>query len=245
VSDRVALVTGGSRGIGRAAALVLARSGLRVAVNYKERADEAKETLRLIEDAGGEGICVAGDVTDEASVAAMFGEIRDSLGPTDVLVNNAGVRRDGLSLNMRSDAWREVLETSLTGAFMCSRLALKDMLAARWGRIINVGSAAGLRGSAGQANYAAAKAGLIGLTKSMAREVASRGITVNVVAPGLVDTEMTLSLSERQRDALLQNIPAGRAARPEEIAELVGYLSSEAASYVNGAVLVIDGGMAA
>lgn len=245
MSDRVALVTGGSRGIGRAAALALARSGLRVAVNYKERADDAKETLRLIEAAGGDGICVAGDVSDEASVAQMFGEVHDALGPIGILVNNAGVRRDGLSLNMRGEAWHEVLETSLTGAFLCSRLALKDMLAARWGRIINIGSAAGLRGSAGQANYAAAKAGLIGLTKSMAREVASRGITVNVVAPGLVDTEMTLNLNERQRDALLGNIPAGRAGRPEEIAELVGYLSSEAASYVNGAVLVIDGGMAA
>lgn len=245
MSDRVALVTGGSRGIGRATALALARSGLRVAVNYKERADDAKETLRLIEAAGGDGICVAGDVSDEASVVQMFGEVHDALGPIGILVNNAGVRRDGLSLNMRGEAWHEVLDTSLTGAFLCSRLALKDMLAARWGRIINIGSAAGLRGSAGQANYAAAKAGLIGLTKSMAREVASRGITVNVVAPGLVDTEMTLNLNERQRDALLKNIPAGRAGRPEEIAELVGYLSSEAASYVNGAVLVIDGGMAA
>jgi len=245
VSERVALVTGGSRGIGRAVALVLARAGMRVAVNYKERADDAKETLRSIERAGGEGICVAGDVSDEDSVARMFAEVHDSLGPIGVLVNNAGIRRDGLSLNMRDDAWREVVDTSLTGSFICSRLALKDMLAARWGRIVNVGSAAGLRGSAGQANYAAAKAGLIGMTKSMAREVAQRGITVNVVAPGLVDTEMTLSLNERQREALLQSIPAQRPGRPEEVAELIGYLSSEVAGYVNGAVFVIDGGMAA
>ena len=245
MSDRVALITGASRGIGRACAVAIARADVRVAINYRNSADDAKETLRLVESAGGEGICVAGDVSDEASVAQMFGAVHDDLGPVSILVNNAGIRRDGLSLNMREEAWREVLDTCLSGAFLCSRLALKDMLASRWGRIVNIGSAVALHGNAGQANYAAAKAGLIGLTKSMAREVASRGVTVNLIAPGLVETEMTTTLDERQWDALVQTIPARRAGRPDEVAGMAGYLCSEAAGYVNGAVFAIDGGMAA
>jgi 3-oxoacyl-[acyl-carrier protein] reductase len=243
--ERVALVTGASRGIGRACAVTLARHGHRVAINYRERADDAKETLRLIEEAGSEGICVAGDVTDAGAVGRMFDEVHSSMGPVSILINNAGIRRDGLGLTMSDDAWRDVMAANLDGAFTCSRVALKDMLRARWGRIVNVGSVAGLRGSAGQANYAAAKAGLIGLSKTLAREVAARGITVNVIAPGLVETEMTTSLDERRWDQMVKEIPARRAGRPEEIGDLAGYLCSESAGYVNGAVFVIDGGMAA
>jgi 3-oxoacyl-[acyl-carrier protein] reductase len=245
VSERIALVTGASRGIGRATALRLARSGSPIVINYRERADEAKETLREVEAVGGSGICVGADVADPAAVKRMFDEIHDSLGPISILVNNAGVRRDGLSLSMRDDAWNDVIGPNLSGAFTCSRAALKDMLRSRWGRIVNIGSVAGLRGSAGQANYAAAKAGLIGLSKTMAREVASRGITVNVVAPGLVETEMTTSLDEDRWNEMVEAIPAHRAGRPEEVADLTGYLCSEAAGYINGAVFVIDGGMAA
>lgn len=245
MSERVALVTGASRGIGRACAIELAKSGVPVAINYNENADAAKETLRLVEGHGGEGICVPADVSEGASIERMFGEIHEALGPVTVLVNNAGIRRDGLMLSMRDPAWTEVVDVSLRGAYRCSRLALKDMLRAGWGRIVSIGSVAGLRGSAGQANYAAAKAGLIGLTKSVAREVATRGITANVVAPGLVETEMTTSLSGDQWDALISTIPAGRAGTPEEVASLVGFLCSDAAAYVNGSVMVIDGGMAA
>lgn len=245
MSERIALVTGASRGIGRACAVELAAAGMPVVINYKENADAAKETLRLVEAAGGEAICVQADVADGTSVERMFREVHDALGPVTVLVNNAGIRRDGLLLGMRDAAWSEVVDVSLRGAYACSRAALKDMLRAGWGRIVNLGSVAGLRGSAGQANYAAAKAGLIGLTKSLAREVATRGITANVVAPGLIETELTTSLSDDQWDALVSTVPAGRAGKPEEVAALVAFLCSDAAGYVNGSVMVIDGGMAA
>ncbi|MDQ3982256.1 MAG: 3-oxoacyl-ACP reductase FabG [Actinomycetota bacterium] len=242
--SRVALVTGASRGLGRATAVALADRHP-VAVNYRSRPDEAKETLRLIEAAGGEGICVQADVRDTSAVAAMFEEVEDALGPVAVLVNNAGCRADGLAARLGDDAWRDVLDTNLGGTFACSRRALHPMLRAGWGRICNVSSVAGLKGNAGQVNYSAAKAGVIGLTRSLAREVARKGITVNAVAPGLVETELVAGLGEAQRSALLEMTPAGRAGTPEEVAAVIAFLCSDAASYVNGTVLTIDGGMSA
>ncbi|MFN2388556.1 MAG: 3-oxoacyl-ACP reductase FabG [Actinomycetota bacterium] len=243
--ERIALVTGGSRGIGRAAAVALARRGARVAVNYHAGADEAKETLRLVEDVGGEGICVQGDVSSSESLDALFGVVAAELGDLSILVNNAGVRRDGLALAMSDDAWREVIETNLFGPFACTRRALRSMLKQRWGRIVNVASVAALRGSPGQANYAAAKAGLVGLTRTLAREVGGKGITVNAVAPGPVETELTSGLSTEQWDRLLAEVPVGRAGTPAEIGELIAFVCSEEAGFLNGGVFVADGGMTA
>lgn len=245
MSSGVALVTGASRGIGRAIACELARASFTVGVNYRSREEDAKETCRAIEDGGGDAYLVHGNVADPTDVARMFDEFEHVAGPVRVLVNNAGIRADGLALRMSDDAWDNVLRTNLSGAFFCTRRALRSMLPQRRGRIINVTSVAGLRASPGQANYAAAKAGLIGLTKAVAAEVATRGITVNAVAPGLVDTELTADLDEDQRRRLVQNTPAGRAASPAEVAGTVSFLASEAASYITGSVITIDGGMSA
>jgi len=243
--ERVALVTGGSRGIGRAACAELARGGWAVAINYRSDAEAAKETLELVEDAGAEGIVVQGDVSRPDQVEAMFSHVEDALGAVGVLVNNAGVRADTLGARMSDEAWAEVLDTNLTGAFACCRRALRSMIRQRGGRIVNVASVAALRGSPGQANYSAAKAGLVGLTRSLAREVARTNVTVNAIAPGLIDTDLTISLTPQQRQQLVAEIPMGRAGTPEEIAHLIGFLCSDQASYITGAVLVADGGMTA
>lgn len=245
MGNRVALVTGGSRGIGRATCVALARSGTAVAVNYRSSPDAAKDTLSLVQGAGGEGMVVEADVTATSAVVSMFDQVEEALGPVAILVNNAGLRRDGLGARITDDMWDEVVATNLSAAFACSRRALRTMIGARWGRIVNVSSVAGLRGSIGQANYAAAKAGLIGLTRTFAREVGRKNITVNAVAPGLVDTELTSGLSEARRTELISEIPARRAGTAEEIAEVVAFLCSEQAAYVNGAVVVADGGMTA
>jgi len=243
--ERVALVTGASRGIGRAVAIELARGGATVAINYRSAADEAKETLRRLEKAGGQGICVRADVSVGAEVLRCFGEVEAELGPVTVLVNNAGVRADRLLLSLTDEAWAQTLSTNLFGTFACTRRALRSMLSARWGRVVNVASVAALAGSPGQSNYAAAKAGAIGFTKAVAREVASRGITVNAVAPGLVETDLVADLSDQQRSRLLAQVPAGRPAAPEEVASVVGFLASDEAAYVNGSTVVVDGGMTA
>jgi 3-oxoacyl-[acyl-carrier protein] reductase len=184
-------------------------------------------------------------VSDATQVGRMFDEIEDLLGPVGALVNNAGVRRDSLAIKMSDEAWTDVLGANLYGTFACSRRALRPMIKARSGRIVNVTSVAGLRGSPGQANYAAAKAGVIALTKTLAREVGSRGVTVNAVAPGLVSTELTADMSPKQREALIAETPSGRACTPEEVASLVAYLCSDQAKYVNGSVFVMDGGLTA
>lgn len=243
--EAIALVTGGSGGIGRASSVELARHGTPVAVNYRSNAEGAKRTLELVEATGGEGIVVRADVAQQEDVEAMFAHVEDSLGPIGILVNNAGVRMDNLGVRMGDDAWDEVLDTDLTGAFRCCRRALRSMIRHGWGRIVNVSSVAGLSGSPGQSNYSAAKAGLIGLTRSLAREVARKDVTINAIAPGLIDTELTASLSARQRERLVAEIPMGRAGTAEEIAHLVSFLCSEQAGYITGAVLVADGGMTA
>jgi 3-oxoacyl-[acyl-carrier protein] reductase len=242
--DRVALVTGGSRGIGRAICLALAHTHA-VAVNYNSSIDEAKLTLSAIEAAGGEGLLVRADISDGSAVDEMFSVTEDALGPVSVLVNNAGIRQDSLTARMSRDTWEEVISVDLSGAFACSRRALRPMIAQGFGRIVGVTSIAGLRGNPGQANYCAAKAGMIGLTKSLAREVARKNITVNAVAPGLVETELTAALGEKRYAEIVKEIPTGRAAAPEEIAAVVSFLCSDQAAYVNGAVVVADGGMTA
>ena len=246
MSDKpVALVTGASRGIGREIAKSLAAAGHPVAVNYRSDEEGAKETLEAIHAEGGEGFSVQGDVSDPNDVSRLFDDVEEALGPVGVLVNNAGMRKDGLAVRMSEEDFEAVVRTNLTGAFSCTKRALRQMLKARSGRIVNIASVAGLRGSPGQSNYAAAKAGLIGLTKTLAAEVAARNITVNAVAPGPVETELTASLSEKAWEALIEAVPQKRAATAAEVAGAVAYLCSDAAAHVTGTVLVIDGGMTA
>lgn len=245
MTDRVALVTGASGGIGRATALALAEDGLRVACGYHSDDAGAKETVRLIEEAGGTATSVGADVADEVDVREMFDQITSWSGPPMVLVNNAGVNRDGLTVKYPRADFERILEVNVTGSFLCSRAALSGMMRARWGRIVMVSSVLGLRGNAGQAAYSASKSALLGLARSLAREYGSRGITVNAVCPGYIHTDMTASLPQKARGRLLDEIPAGRLGTLDEVAAAIRFLVSERASYVNGAVLSIDGGMTA
>jgi len=240
----VALVTGGSRGIGRAVALELAGRGNRVAINYAGNDDAAAEVLEVIMSTGTEAITIKADVSDPGDVDRLFAEVNHRLGPVDILVNNAGIARDRLVLRMATADWDEVINTNLRSVYLCSKAALRPMVRAKWGRIINISSVAGIAGNAGQANYAASKAGIIGFTKSVAKEVGSRGITVNAVAPGFIDTDMTNDLSDDVRQAASATIAVGRFGFPREVASAVGYLASDDAAYVTGQVLVVDGGMA-
>jgi 3-oxoacyl-[acyl-carrier protein] reductase len=239
---RVALVTGASQGIGRACALALAASGATVALAARNEAKLA-EVAAEIEAAGGTATAFALDVADEASIKAGAKAILDRFGKVEILVNNAGITRDGLVLRMKRADWDDVLATNLTGAFLLTQALLSAMLRNRWGRIINISSVVGRTGQAGQVNYAATKAGLIGMTRSLAREVASRGITVNAVAPGYIETPMTAVLDEKQTAAMLSTIPLGRAGTDKDIAQAVVYLASEGAGYVTGHVLDVNGGM--
>ena len=242
--SRVALVTGASRGIGRAVAEQLAADGHRVAVNYHSSPDAAHEVVAAIEAAGGSAFAIGADVGDSDAVAAMFGRIAEEWGPVEILVNNAGITRDNLLLRMGPDEWDAVMHTNLRSAYLCTRAALRGMIKARFGRVISVTSVSGISGNPGQANYAAAKAGLIGFTKSVAKEVGSRGITVNAVAPGFIETDMTADLGDDVREAAAGSIALGRMGLPREVASAVGYLASDAASYITGQVMVIDGGLA-
>ncbi|MDE3111477.1 MAG: 3-oxoacyl-[acyl-carrier-protein] reductase [Chloroflexota bacterium] len=241
---KVALVTGGARGIGRATALRLASGGAKVAINYRGNAAAAEEAKTLVEKAGGSAAIVQGDVSVEADVARVMKEaLAFGGGRIDILVNNAGITRDDLLVRMTSEAWDAVLDLDLRGAFLVTRAAMRPMMKQRYGRIVNVSSVAGVAGNAGQANYAAAKAGLIGFTKTVAREMASRNVTCNAVAPGFVPTDLTNELLDKMKDTILPQIPLGRFGTVEDVANAIAFLASDEASYITGQVLVIDGGM--
>jgi 3-oxoacyl-[acyl-carrier protein] reductase len=240
----VALVTGASRGIGRAIAIELASHGYAVAVNYATNADKADEVVAVIAEAGGTAIAVGADVSNASSVSEMFATVDELLGPVTILVNNAGITDDGLLLRMDEAQWNNVVSTNLTSVYLCTKAALRSMIRARRGRIINISSVSGVAGNAGQSNYAASKAGVIGFTKSIAKEVGSRGITVNAVAPGFIQTDMTDVLDEAVTGRAAEQISLGRLGRPEEVASVVGYLASDGASYITGQAIVVDGGLA-
>ena len=243
LSNMVALVTGGSRGIGRAVCLKLASMGATVGINYVANPKAAEETLALVESTGGKGFLSRFDVADSEAVQAGIKDILDAHGQIDILVNNAGITRDGLMARMKEDDWDSVLDTNLKGAFLCSKAVMRTMMKKRWGRIINVSSVVGFVGNSGQVNYAAAKAGMIGLTKSMARELAGRNITVNGVAPGYIVTDMTDGLSEEVQEALKGQIPMGVLGTPADVAAAVGFLASPDSQYMTGQTLHVNGGM--
>ncbi len=243
-AGRVALVTGGSRGIGRAIALKLAQDGHRVAVNYRERADAAAEVVRLIEEMGGVAIAVQGDVGKAEDVKRVFAEVTEKLGPVQVLVNNAGIERTMLLIGLDEDAWDQVIESNLKSVYLCSRTAARQMIKARWGRIISISSVVAKIGGPAHTNYAASKAGIIGFTKSIAREFSSRNITANAVAPGFIQTEMTEKLSEKAREEIFKQIPMGKLGTPKDVAGVCLFLASSEADYITGQTIVVDGGMA-
>ena len=243
LTDRIALVTGASRGIGRAVALELARQGAKVAVNYASQEKAARGVVEDIQQAGGEAVAVQADVSSSKAVDAMVETVMGRWDRVDILVNNAGIARDTLLLRMSEEDWDAVLGTNLKGAFLCTRAVMRPMLRQRWGRIINVSSIVGVRGNAGQANYAAAKAGLIGFTKSVAKEVASRNITVNALAPGWIESDMVAAVPENLKQEAFNRIPMGRFGVPQDVAGVVAFLASDAAGYVTGQVIGIDGAM--
>jgi 3-oxoacyl-[acyl-carrier protein] reductase len=242
VAGRVAVVTGGARGIGRAMTRVLAAAGAKVVVSGRNQ-EALEEACAEVVASGGEAIAVQADVAQEADADRLVERTVEAFGKAEILINNAGVTRDGLLLRMSDKDWDEVLDTNLKGAFHCTRAFARPMVRQRWGRIVNITSVVGLMGNAGQANYAASKAGLIGLTKAVAKELASRHITVNAVAPGFIDTAMTEALGEKAREGLTSRIPLGRLGKPEDVAHAVLFLCSEEAGYVTGQVLAVDGGM--
>jgi 3-oxoacyl-[acyl-carrier protein] reductase len=240
--NATALVTGASKGIGAAVAIALAEDGWYVGVNYRSDKEGAEKTVKAIEEAGGKAIAIEGDIADANGVPdELFSKLESELGPVLALVNNAGITADGLAIQLEDEQWDKVIDTNLTAAFRMTRRAMRPMIKARFGRIINIASVVGPRANAGQANYAAAKAGLIGLTKTVAAEVARRGVTVNAVAPGFIATALT----EEIPDAVIDAVPAKRPGTPEEVAAAVRFLASDDAGYVTGSTLFVDGGMSA
>lgn len=243
MDKKIALVTGASRGIGRAVAVKLAKMGMDVVVNFAGNAAAADETVALCKAEGVEAVAIKADVKDRASVETMFSEIKETFGSLDVLVNNAGVTRDGLIIGLKEDDFDAVMDTNLKGTFLCSQLAAKMMIRKRSGNIVNLSSVVGLHGNAGQANYSASKAGIVGLTKSLAKELSARNIRVNAVAPGFIATDMTDVLSEEAKEAMVKEIPLGTIGDPTDIAEAVAFLVSDSAKYITGQILSVDGGM--
>ncbi len=243
LEGKVSLVTGASRGLGKAIALKLAGLGSRVAINYLSRDEEAGRVAQEIQARGGEAMLVKADVADSTAVRAMVREIVGKWGKIDILVNNAGITKDILLPRMPDEAWDAVINTHLRGAYLCTKFALRSMMGQFWGRIINIASVSGLVGNVGQANYSAAKGGLIAFTKSVAREVGSRNITANAIAPGFIAAGMTDNLPQENKDAILARIPLGRFGTADDVAELVAFLASERASYITAQVISIDGGV--
>ena len=244
LEGKIALVTGAAKGIGRAIALALAADGATVVVNYNGSKERAEQVVEEIKALGADGMAYQCNVADTAATADMVKEVIKTYGKLDILVNNAGITRDNLIMKMSEEDFDAVIDANLTGCFNTIKAVSRQMLKQRAGRIINITSVSGILGNAGQANYAASKAGIIGLTKTMARELASRGITVNAVAPGFVDTDMTQVLPENVKEAATAQIPLGRFGKPEDIANMVAYLASEKASYITGQIISVDGGMA-
>ena len=243
MKGKTALITGASRGIGRAIAIRLANEGARVAINFSSNVDKAEEVKQIIESNGGEAMLLQGNVADFAAVGEMIKRIVDAWGSLDVLVNNAGITRDNLLIRMKPEDFDVVIDTNLKGVFNCTKAVSRQMIKQRGGRIINMSSIVAINGNAGQTNYAAAKAGIIGFTKSAARELAPRGITVNAIAPGFIATDMTAAMPEDIKHATVEKIPLGRIGAAEDIANAVAFLASEQASYITGQVLCIDGGL--
>jgi 3-oxoacyl-[acyl-carrier protein] reductase len=242
-TDKTAVVTGGSRGIGRAICLELARGGANVVFCYAGNEQAAQETVSACQELGAKAVAVRCNVTDAEQVKALMDTALKTFGRIDILVNNAGITRDGLLMTMKETDFDAVLDANLKGAFLCMKAVARPMMKQRYGRIVSLSSVVGLHGNAGQVNYAASKAGIIGMTKSVAKELATRGITANAVAPGFIDTDMTAALPENARTALLPTIPAQRLGQAEEVAKAVAFLASEDAAYVTGQVLAVDGGM--
>jgi len=243
LTGKCALVTGASRGIGRAIAVALAKAGADVAINYAGNEAAAKQTEEICAAYGVNTLVIRADVASAEECRAMMDQVKEHFGKLDILVNNAGITRDKLMIGMTETDFTEVINTNLKGSFLCMQLASKLMIKQRYGRIINLSSVVGLHGNVGQVNYAASKAGVIGMTKSAAKELASRNITVNAVAPGMIETDMTAVIPEKAKEAMMATIPAGRAGKPEEIADTVAFLASDKAAYITGQVISVDGGM--
>ena len=243
MDKRIALVTGAGRGIGRAIALELAKDGCAVAVNYSRSEGPANEVVAEIRAMGGEAVAVKANVSDAAEVKEMFKLVAEQLGAVNILVCNAGITKDNLLMRMKESEWDDVINTDLSSLFYCAKEAVRPMLKGRWGRIIAITSVNALRGGAGQCNYAAAKAGMIGFIKSLAREVAAKGITANAIAPGFIETDMTAVLSDELKGKFVESIPAGRAGTPRDVAGAAVFLASENASYIQGQVIAVDGGI--
>jgi 3-oxoacyl-[acyl-carrier protein] reductase len=244
LDDKIALVTGSSKGLGKAIAIRLAEKGVRVAVNYNTSPDAAGEVVKTIADAGGSAIAVKADVSNLDQVVAMVKQVEEELGAVEILVNNAGIINDQLLMRMSDEAWRQVIDINLNGTFYCTRAVLRNMVRARWGRIINIGSVVGLRGNPAQTNYSASKAAIMGFTKALAKEVANRNITANVVTPGYFETETTAILTDEQKSRWLSVIPQGHFGEVDDVAHMVTYLADEKAKYITGQVISVDGGMA-
>ena len=240
---RVALVTGASRGIGRAIAIELGSRGYKVAVNYQSAKSAADEVVDIINSSGGAALAFQADISEPEQVKALFDSVCKEFGAAEILVNNAGITRDNLLMRMKDDEWLDVMRTNLNSVYYCTRAAIRSMIKNRYGRIVAMSSVSGLVGNAGQVNYAAAKAGVLGFVKSVARETASRGVTVNAIAPGYIQTDMTSVLPDSVKESIIANIPAGRYGNPEDIAKAVAFLVSDEASYITGQVLAVDGGM--
>ena len=244
IDGRTALVTGASKGLGRAIAIRLAEIGVNVAVNYNSSPEAAADVVKIITDQGGKAFAVHADISSVEQVKAMVEGVQDQLGSVEILVNNAGIIQDQLLMRMSDEAWSRVIDINLNGTFYCTRAVLRNMVRNRWGRIINIGSVVGLRGNPAQTNYTASKAAVIGFTKALAKEVATRNITANVVAPGYFETETTSVLTQEQKDYWLSVIPQGHFGEPDDIAYTVAFLADERAKYITGQVISVDGGMA-